>query len=157
MISNQKTHVFDTEKWENTPKDEVKNTEKQHFLFWGQKFHHQVFWDTTFDLEIAQGFQSVFVFKFRQKTKKFTPKWQKPLFEKRVSEKRFKNALGLNCNRTTIETGPDQKGQHQCVCKVSGIAIWSNEWSNEPIHKIGEIIVWPKKQRPCAPWGHYEK
>lgn len=35
----------------------------------------------------------------------------------KTSEKRFKNALGLNCNRTTIETGPDQKGQHQCnVC-----------------------------------------
>ena len=74
-----------------------------------------------------------------------------------TSERRFKNALGLNCTGTTIETGLDQKGQHQCVCKVSGIAIWSNEWSNEPIHKIGEIIVWPKKQRPCAPWGHYEK
>ena len=41
----------------------------------------------------------------------------------KTSEKRFKNALGLNCSRTTIETGPDQKGQHQCVCKVSGIAI----------------------------------
>ena len=77
--------------------------------------------------------------------------------EDETSERRFKNALNLNCSRTTIETGPDQKGQHQCVCKVSGIAIWSNEWSNEPIHKIGEIIVWPKKQRPCAPWGHYEK
>ena len=74
-----------------------------------------------------------------------------------TSERRFKNALGLNCNRATIETGPDQKGQRQCVCKVSGIAIWSDEWSNEPIHKIGEIIVWPKKQRPCAPWGNYEK
>ena len=75
----------------------------------------------------------------------------------KTSEKRFKNALGTNCNRTAVETGPDQKGQRQCVCKVSGIAIWFNEWSNEPIHKIGEIIVWPKKQRPCAPWGHYEK
>ena len=34
--------------------------------------------------KLHKDFKSVFVFKFRQKTKKFTPKWQKPLFEKRV-------------------------------------------------------------------------
>ena len=37
--------------------------------------------------KLHKDFKSVFVFKFRQKTKKFTPKWQKPLFEKRVQEK----------------------------------------------------------------------
>ena len=36
--------------------------------------------------KLHKDFKSVFVFKFRQKTKKFTPKWQKPLFEKRVKE-----------------------------------------------------------------------
>ena len=36
--------------------------------------------------KLHKDFKSVFVFKFRQKTKKFTPKWQKPLFEKRVPE-----------------------------------------------------------------------
>ena len=36
--------------------------------------------------KLHKDFKSVFVFKFRQKTKKFTPKWQKPLFEKRVIE-----------------------------------------------------------------------
>ena len=36
--------------------------------------------------KLHKDFKSVFVFKFRQKTKKFTPKWQKPLFEKRVSD-----------------------------------------------------------------------
>ena len=35
--------------------------------------------------KLHKDFKSVFVFKFRQKTKKFTPKWQKPLFEKRVT------------------------------------------------------------------------
>ena len=35
--------------------------------------------------KLHKDFKSVFVFKFRQKTKKFTPKWQKPLFEKRVA------------------------------------------------------------------------
>merc|ERR1712062_293941 len=34
--------------------------------------------------KLHKDFKSVFVFKFRQKTKKFTPKRQKPLFEKRV-------------------------------------------------------------------------
>ena len=34
--------------------------------------------------KLHKDFKSVFVFKFRQKTKKFTPKWQKPLLEKRV-------------------------------------------------------------------------
>ena len=34
--------------------------------------------------KLHKDFKSVFAFKFRQKTKKFTPKWQKPLFEKRV-------------------------------------------------------------------------
>ena len=38
--------------------------------------------------KLHKDFKSVFVFKFRQKTKKFTPKWQKPLFEKRVREVR---------------------------------------------------------------------
>ena len=70
MISNQKTHVFDTEKWENPQKDEVKNTEKEHFPFFGQKFDHQVFWDTTFDREIAQGFQICFCFQISTKNKK---------------------------------------------------------------------------------------
>ena len=37
--------------------------------------------------KLHKDFKSVFVFKFRQKTKKFTPKWQKPLFEKRVNPK----------------------------------------------------------------------
>ena len=37
--------------------------------------------------KLHKDFKSVFVFKFRQKTKKFTPKWQKPLFEKRVHHK----------------------------------------------------------------------
>ena len=36
--------------------------------------------------KLHKDFKSVFVFKFRQKTKKFTPKWQKPLFEKRVNQ-----------------------------------------------------------------------
>ena len=36
--------------------------------------------------KLHNDFKSVFVFKFRQKTKKFMPKWQKPLFEKRVRE-----------------------------------------------------------------------
>ena len=35
--------------------------------------------------KLHKDFKSVFVFKFRQKTKKFPPKWQKPLFEKRVT------------------------------------------------------------------------
>ena len=34
--------------------------------------------------KLHKDFKSVFVFKFRQKTKKFTPKWQNTLFEKRV-------------------------------------------------------------------------
>ena len=38
--------------------------------------------------KLHKDFKSVFVFKFRQKTKKFTPKWQKPLFEKRVVRRR---------------------------------------------------------------------
>ena len=37
--------------------------------------------------KLHKDFKSVFVFKFRQKTKKFTPKWQKPLFEKRVQRR----------------------------------------------------------------------
>ena len=34
--------------------------------------------------KLHKDFKSVFVFKFRQKTKKFTPKWQNTLLEKRV-------------------------------------------------------------------------
>ena len=37
--------------------------------------------------KLHKDFKSVFDIKFRQKTKKFTPKWQKPLFEKRVLHK----------------------------------------------------------------------
>ena len=70
MISNQKNHVFDTEKWENPQKDEVKNTEKEHFPFFRQNFNHQVFWDTTFDREIAQGFQICFCFQISTKKQK---------------------------------------------------------------------------------------
>ena len=33
---------------------------------------------------LYKGFRTIFVFKFGPKTKKFTPKWQIPLFEKRV-------------------------------------------------------------------------
>ena len=46
--------------------------------------------------KLHKDFKSVFVFKFRQKTKKFTPKWQKPLFEKRVSDTTFVIAAFIN-------------------------------------------------------------
>ena len=35
--------------------------------------------------KLYKDFKTIFVFKFGPKTKKFTPKWQIPLFEKRVS------------------------------------------------------------------------
>ena len=68
----------------------------------------------------------------------------------KTSEKRFKNALGLNCNGTTIETGPDQKGQHQCVCKVSGIAIWSNAMDDRMSQstKLAKSSFDPKSNAP---------
>ena len=34
--------------------------------------------------KLYKDFKTIFVFKFGPKTKKFTPKWQIPLFEKRV-------------------------------------------------------------------------
>ena len=68
----------------------------------------------------------------------------------KTSEKRFKNAFGLNCNRTTIETGPDQKGQHQCVCKESGIAIWSNAMNDRMSQstKLAKSSFDPKSNAP---------
>ena len=36
--------------------------------------------------KLYKDFKTIFVFKFGPKTKKFTPKWQIPLFEKRVTE-----------------------------------------------------------------------
>ena len=75
---------------------------------WGQKH-----WKTTFSFfsgrnliirsfeiphsiwKLHKDFKSVFVFKFRQKTKKFTPKWQKPLFEKRVQTWKGRRNPGL--------------------------------------------------------------
>ena len=56
--------------------------------------------------KLHKDFKSVFVFKFRQKTKKFTPKWQKPLFEKRVpcvTTMRHQN-LHHSQNTTKLET-----------------------------------------------------
>ena len=50
--------------------------------------------------KLHKDFKSVFVFKFRQKTKKFTPKWQKPLFEKRV----IAVPLFANVTVDTVET-----------------------------------------------------
>ena len=35
--------------------------------------------------KLYKDFKTIFVFKFGPKTKKFTPKWQIPLFEKRVA------------------------------------------------------------------------
>ena len=49
--------------------------------------------------KLHKDFKSVFVFKFRQKTKKFTPKWQKPLFEKRV------NRLIASCSSLSPRLG----------------------------------------------------
>ena len=46
--------------------------------------------------KLHKDFKSVFVFKFRQKTKKFTPKWQKPLFEKRVPPFMAKTILNFH-------------------------------------------------------------
>ena len=34
--------------------------------------------------KLYKDFKTIFVFKFGPKTKKFTPKWQIPLFEKQV-------------------------------------------------------------------------
>ena len=51
--------------------------------------------------KLHKDFKSVFVFKFRQKTKKFTPKWQKPLFEKRVTDSDiYPAALRILCPNT---------------------------------------------------------
>ena len=40
---------------------------------------------TPSNKKLYKDFKTIFVFKFGPKTKKFTPKWQIPLFEKRVA------------------------------------------------------------------------
>ena len=54
------------------------------FFFFGRNLIIRSFEIPHSIWKLHKDFKSVFVFKFRQKTKKFTPKWQKPQFEKRV-------------------------------------------------------------------------
>ena len=62
--------------------------------------------------KLYKDFKSVFVFEFRQKTKKFTPKWQKTLFEKRVTNhiKNIHNEVSSkrnnNLRATRVEIRP---------------------------------------------------
>ena len=64
--------------------------------------------------KLHKDFKSVFVFKFRQKTKKFTPKWQKPLFEKRVPEcynesiEMDKTVMHVRLQGTNVGSSEDQ-------------------------------------------------
>ena len=56
--------------------------------------------------KLHKDFKSVFVFKFRQKTKKFTPKWQKPLFEKRVGRLPVPTMHFFNIDQNTVSPSP---------------------------------------------------